>query len=93
MNANGPVFQEPKSATGSTAVPEELLERMLQLFDENNIPDTAENRRRFLESEEIRGALESRGVHPDRVAATADGKGHVRLDFAAIRTLLGGADV
>lgn len=91
MNTQGPVFRAPEPPKSD--VPEELMDRMLALFRENNIPNTADNRERFLESEEIRKALEAHGVHPERVAATADGRGHVRLDFAAIRTLLGDLDV
>lgn len=91
MNTQGPVFRAPEPPQSD--VPEELRERMLALFHENNIPNTADNRKKFLESEEIRDALEAHGVHPERVAATADGRGHVRLDFEAIRILLGGLDV
>lgn len=101
MNDHGrPAFQEPVNPEHPTTpddvsiepMDQALIDKMQQAFYDNNIPDTLENRRRFLESENIREALEARGVHPDRVAATADGKGHVRLDFDAIRTLLGKSD-
>jgi hypothetical protein len=91
MTEHGPAFQEPSAPEPGAVeleVPQHLLGRMKQAFRDNGIPDTQENRERFLEAEDIREALEEFGIHPQRVAATADGEGHVRLVFDDIRKLM-----
>lgn len=44
-------------------------------------------RKHAQEAVEIRKLLNRLGVDPERVAPTADGRGHVRLNFADIRKM------
>jgi hypothetical protein len=49
--------------------------------------DSPAARKHAAEAVDIRKLLNRMGVDPERVAPTADGRGHVRLNFADIRKM------
>jgi hypothetical protein len=49
--------------------------------------DSPEARKHAAEAVAIRKLLNRMGIDPERVAPTADGRGHVRLNFADIRKM------
>lgn len=55
---------------------------------EQRVPDTPEARQHAEHAREIRSWLREIGVEPEVVAPTRDGKGHVRLNFDQVETLL-----
>lgn len=55
---------------------------------DHSIPDTPEARRHASEAEQLKAAMIDYEIHPERVAPTLDGKGHVRLDFPAMHWIL-----
>lgn len=93
MTSNAPLFRVPAAGgdndqTSDANIDPALRERMLRSFADNNIEDTPENRKDFIETEELKEAFHQRGVPYQRIAPTRDGQGHVRLDYDAAWDLL-----
>ncbi len=55
---------------------------------EQGVPDTRQAREHAEHAVKIREWLNELGVHPEVVAPTRDGRGHVRLNFAQVETML-----
>lgn len=55
---------------------------------EQGVPDTPEAREHARRAVQIREWLNEMGISPEVVAPTRDGKGHVRLNFDQVETLL-----
>lgn len=75
-------FEEPEQ------MPPEIVQKMLYDFEQNRIPDTARNRMMFLETQQLQQELKERGIVPEQVAPTKDGRGYVRLGFDDVFKLL-----
>lgn len=69
-------------------MPSEVTEKMLYDFELHNVTDTVRNRELFFEAQQINQLLREKGIIPEQVAPTRDGRGYVRLDFNEMFKLL-----
>lgn len=78
-------FEQPVFATAAV---QSRGHQRIRTPREQGVPNTPEARQHAQHAVRIRKWLNELGIHPEVVAPTRDGRGHVRLNFDQVETLL-----